>query len=95
MDDYVERMLNEFPTKFKAEDKQETPTAGNLFEPAKGGPLEPISTISVQESQIGYWSNRCCTSIKSQGPNSRGLASIGAIDVIPTFNKGKASNPLC
>ena len=41
MDDYVKRMLDEFPTKFKEEDKQETPAAGNLFEPGKGAPLEP------------------------------------------------------
>ena len=41
MDDYVTRMLNEFPRKFNEGETQETPAGGNLFEPGKGGLLEP------------------------------------------------------
>ena len=41
MDDYVDRMLEEFPVKFKDDDNQETPAAANLMEPAKGAKLDP------------------------------------------------------
>ena len=41
MDDYVTRMLDEFPVKFKPTDSQETPAAANLLEPGKGAQLDP------------------------------------------------------
>ena len=41
MDDYVDRMLDEFPVKFKAGERQETPAGANLLEPGKGAPLDP------------------------------------------------------
>ena len=40
MDDYVSRMLEEFPVKFKAGESQETPAGTNLLEPGKGAPLD-------------------------------------------------------
>ena len=41
MDDYVERMLAEFPVKFKEGDKQETPAGTNLLDVGKGPLLDP------------------------------------------------------
>lgn len=41
MDDSVERMLDEFPVKFKEEEKQETSAAANLLELGKGSKLDP------------------------------------------------------
>ena len=41
MDEYVTRMLEEFPVKFKPTDAQETPAAANLLEPGKGAKLDP------------------------------------------------------
>ena len=40
MDDYVERMLEEFPVKFKEDEKQETPAGTNLLEEGKGAKLD-------------------------------------------------------
>ncbi|CAJ1968085.1 unnamed protein product [Cylindrotheca closterium] len=40
MDDYVDRMLSEFPVKFKDNEIQETPAGNNLLEKGKGAPLE-------------------------------------------------------
>ncbi|CAJ1950974.1 unnamed protein product [Cylindrotheca closterium] len=40
MDDYVDRMLSEFPVKFKHNEVQETPAGNNLLEKGKGAPLE-------------------------------------------------------
>ena len=40
MDDYVERMLEEFPVKFNEDDKQETPAGANLLEVGKGAELD-------------------------------------------------------
>ena len=40
MDDYVQRMLEEFPVKFGEDDIQETPAGNNLLEKGKGKELE-------------------------------------------------------
>ena len=40
MDAYVKRMLDEFPIKFDANDKQETPAGPSLLEPGKGAKLD-------------------------------------------------------
>ncbi|CAJ1959585.1 unnamed protein product [Cylindrotheca closterium] len=40
MDDYVQRMLDEFSVKFKEDDKQETPAGNNLLEVGKGKLLD-------------------------------------------------------
>ena len=40
MDEYVQRMLDDFPVKFKEDEKQETPAASNLLEVGKGSKLE-------------------------------------------------------
>ncbi|CAJ1967517.1 unnamed protein product [Cylindrotheca closterium] len=40
MDDYVDRMLSEFPVNFKDNEVQETPAGNNLLEKGKGAPLE-------------------------------------------------------
>jgi len=41
MDDYVDRMLAEFPVKFKDGNKQETPAGINLLDIGKGADLDP------------------------------------------------------
>merc|ERR1711935_576412 len=41
MDDYMQRMLEEFPKEFKEEDIADTPPKSNLFEVGKGAPLDP------------------------------------------------------
>ena len=41
MDDYVDRMLEEFPVKFKEDEIQETPASTTLLEPGKGTDLDP------------------------------------------------------
>ena len=41
MDDYMQRMLEEFPKEFKEEDIADTPAKSNLFEVGKGAPLDP------------------------------------------------------
>ena len=40
MDDYVDRMLQEFLVKFSEKEKQETPASATLLEPGKGAKLE-------------------------------------------------------
>jgi len=40
MEDYITRMLAEFPVKFKEEQTAETPARTNLFDVGKGGPLD-------------------------------------------------------
>ncbi|CAJ1938572.1 unnamed protein product [Cylindrotheca closterium] len=40
MDDYVQRMLDNFSVKFKEDDKQETPAGNNLLEVGKGNFLD-------------------------------------------------------
>lgn len=40
MDDYVDRMLEEFPVKFKDTETQETPASATLLEPGKGARLD-------------------------------------------------------
>ena len=40
MDDYVTRMLEQFPVKFKTNEVQETPAATTLLEPGKGAQLD-------------------------------------------------------
>lgn len=40
MDEYVQRMLDDFPVKFKEDEKQETPAASNLLEVGKGSKLD-------------------------------------------------------
>src|SRR5210317_1889419 len=41
MDDYVDRMLEEFPVKFKDRETQETPAGTNLLEMGKGAKIDP------------------------------------------------------
>ena len=40
MDEYVDRMLEEFPVKFKESEKQDTPASTTLLEPGKGSILD-------------------------------------------------------
>ena len=40
MDDYVDRMIEEFPIKFKESERQETPAGTNLLEEGKGAKLD-------------------------------------------------------
>ena len=41
MDEYIKRMLEEFPFRFKVIDFADTPAKSNLFEVGKGAPLDP------------------------------------------------------
>ncbi|CAJ1939682.1 unnamed protein product [Cylindrotheca closterium] len=48
MDDYVQRMLDEFSVKFKEDDKQETPAGNNLLEVGKGKILDKDQQTEFQ-----------------------------------------------
>ena len=41
MDDYVDRMLDEFPVTFRSDEVQETPASATLLEPGRGANLDP------------------------------------------------------
>ena len=55
MDEYVQRMLDDFPVKFKEDEKQETPAASNLLEVEKA----PNSIPRDMRSSTLLWRRIC------------------------------------